>query len=315
MKGLKLLFLMFLSTMVSGSEINNTNRFASDVTDAFMKWLGETDFVADYEPRRRHSNLLELPEGFHDLFKAGQEIVGVSEKSRVPVKAYDEDHHDVLHYDTDKYATGVTTPDYVAINKNLLNVKFPYGAFRQVSLHESTHAKYNDSSLTFLLLDYSIAFTLAMIFIAILLFLLIFLSLVKKLFKIRIYLLILLCLSYISVCAAKNNILKIFDNKIFVWLDKYMEQRADINAFEHLDCYECAKEASYFLISPEERELDSGYLSSSRIKQFIKKYKAENRLCEVHKNIKEREEITIKKNDNFVKVKVLTFDIFSKNYI
>ena len=294
------------------------NRFASTYLDKFLKWFGETSFVANYEARKisEECDLLELPESVKDLFTNAQEIVGVAKCSKIPVKGFNSENYHTLNYDLNKHAIAVTTPNYLAVNMEFIKHEHPYGAFRQGALHEATHIKYNDPFLKFILHDYSILFLALLIIFIIFLIIFVIISILQLFLIFRIFIFIALLLVYILLCFAKTEgFFKIFDSDLRNWVEKYLEQRADIEAFKNLNCYECTKESRYLLNTDDQKEKDSGYLSVNRIGKIRRKFKNENRICDVHKNIKERRKIEVcKQNKNWKSKKVLTFDIYSRNY-
>ncbi|OGB83525.1 hypothetical protein A3F66_02315 [candidate division TM6 bacterium RIFCSPHIGHO2_12_FULL_32_22] len=295
------------------------NRFAPSYLDKLLKWLGETTFVANYETRSipEDCDLLELPEPVKILFSEAQQTFGVAECSKLPVKGFSSENYHTLNYDLNKHAIAVTTPNYLAVNMEFIKQEHPYGAFRQGALHEATHIKYNDPFLKFILHDYSILFLALLIIFIIFLIIFVIISILQLFLVFRIFIFIALLLFYILLCFAKTEgFFKIFDSDLRNWVEKYLEQRADTESFKNLDCYECVKEARYLLNTDDEKEKNSGYLSVNRIKEIRRKFKNENRVCDVHKNIKERRKIEVCKQDkNWKPKKVLTFDIYSKKCV
>jgi hypothetical protein len=322
MKGFKLglsgLVLFFSFNLISFQE----NRFAPNWLDSFLKKIASFESVKNYRDLFKTDLSLfpDAPKLYKPLFEKAQEEVGIEKDRRLPVLGFDHKRYGDLNYAANQSASALTTSQYIAINngetamRKSLGLDKPYGFVRQVALHESIHAKYNDVLLKIIILNNPISFIFIMILLVIILFTLIVLSLFKRLFKVRLFLVLLFVFGYISVCFGKNYLNK-FDDNIFDWFQKFTEQRADLESMECLQCHECAKEVYYGnYFATEEWDKKYGYINSKRIKAFMRKFKEENKLCDMHRSIKARKDFVIKiiKKGREKRVAVLKLDQVEK---
>lgn len=309
------LFALFLSVFQVSAGIDS-NRFAPGVLDAFLKGVSQTALVTSYKNQFQAdlSSFLGVPEKYKKLFIESQDVINKN-GIKLPVVGFKDIKHGDFAFASCENTAALTTSQFMAINLNLLNkneaegVIEPYGFLKHISLHESVHAKYNDSLLrTFLKVNSISKIALMLLLVVCVLILLIFIVL-KKCFKSKLVLSFLILLNVFTTLFG-NKILLETDKKVFDWFGKFIEQRADLVALEHLQCHECAKEAYYgYYFGTEEAEKKSGYLSAMRFKEFARKYKDENKLCDLHKNINERVTYKLNKgNGCFKDCKVLSIN-------
>lgn len=306
--------LLFLKASLVASV--DSNIYALRLVDNFLRYITQRSFVFDYKDSIHNdtSNLVEATGSMKNLFEEAQNIVNIPEDRKLPVLGFNEFYHGNFNYASSKESGAITGAHFIAVNNDLTNSNnfFSsklYGFSKALALHESTHAKYNDPTIKAMMINNSF-FSYFLIFVlAIIALVLILLVISKKKFKIRFFLLALLCFISSLLIFGKSIIYRI-DDSIFNWYEKFTEQRADINALSHLQCYECAKEVAYgSFFATEETEKNLGYLSCKRMKEFAKKYKKEGKCCEAHRNIKDRKILKFKQQDGTLKeVKVLTLE-------
>lgn len=208
------------------------------------------------------------------LFEAAQKEIGILPEDILPVVESSKDNNN-------PYGRACTSLEKIVVFKDNFD-SLPYGAKRITSLHEAFHHKYHDASFEQWVGQYfllpTIGTTLGLSLLASLKLNYSYISSISSPWLRR--------PAYIAVPATAVLATTLLNSGIITYLgyttkptkyDLFKEYRADHKAVMHSQCHECVLDFAKAGCGPQP------YLQLEELNNYYDAFKAENKLCQEHK--------------------------------
>lgn len=266
LKKIMILSLIGYSAFGVTNDLNHENTF-----DQFVGWLAQSKVTGFYKKQFYvpMSNLYhwmlnlkfdDAAKDYQELGKKYQRKMGIPEDKLLPIKKLPE------KYATRYRAAGMALSQYICVNENIINQNST--AAQVTLLHEAVHAKYEDQMLSATaayITAYIIGGTTQFIAAALLTSKIPWVS--KKTENG-----IITCGALIAGLGATKLLISKYR--------RYFERRADIKAFNAVDCATCLDN---FKVHFRNYDLSKdGYLKPSEVDKIIENLEKANKFCDSH---------------------------------